>query len=104
MILKMFRLKKEQLDGVFIAGAFGNYLNIGNAMKLGLLPDIDPEKIVFIGNSSLAGARMLLLSKEARKKTEAFIKKVQYISLATDPQFQEYFIDALEFGDRSEPS
>ena len=104
MILKKFRMTKEQLDGVFIAGAFGNYLNIDNAMKLGLLPSIDPEKIVFIGNSSLAGARALLLSKEVRRKIEAIIKKIQYISLATDPQFQDYFIDALEFGDRSDPS
>jgi len=102
MILKKFRLKKEQLDGVFIAGAFGNYLNIGKAMKLGLLPNIDAEKIVFVGNSSLAGARALLLSRETRAKTEALIKKIQYISLATDPQFQDYFIDALEFGDRSD--
>jgi len=102
MILKKFRLTKEQLDGVFIAGAFGNYLNIDNAMKLGLLPTIDPKRIAFIGNSSLAGARALLLSKEARRKTETIIKKIQYISLATDPQFQDYFIDALEFGDRSD--
>ena len=97
-------LKKEELDGVFIAGAFGNYLNIENAMILGLLPDINPEKIAFIGNSSLAGARALLLSKEARAKTEAVSKKIQYISLATDPLFQDYFIDALEFGDRSVPA
>jgi uncharacterized 2Fe-2S/4Fe-4S cluster protein (DUF4445 family) len=104
MILKMFKLKKEQLDGVFIAGAFGNYLNIENAMNLGLLPDINPEKIAFIGNSSLAGARALLLSREARTKTEALTKKIRYISLATDPQFQDYFVDALEFGDRSNSS
>jgi len=102
MILKIFRLRKEELDGVFIAGAFGNYLNIENAMRLGLLPAIDPEKVAFIGNSALAGARALLLSQEARRKTEAFIRKIQYISLATDPQFQDYFIDALEFGDRSD--
>jgi uncharacterized 2Fe-2S/4Fe-4S cluster protein (DUF4445 family) len=104
MILKTFRLKKEQLDGVFIAGAFGNYLNIENAMRLGLLPAIDPEKVAFIGNSALAGARALLLSQEARRKTEVFIRKIQYISLATNPQFQDYFIEALEFGDRSDPT
>jgi len=98
MILKKIRIPKEQLDGVLIAGAFGNYLNIDHAMKLGLLPDIDPEKITFIGNSALAGARVLLLSKEARRKTEAIIKKIQYISLAMDAQFQDFFIDALEFG------
>ncbi|MBN1223323.1 MAG: DUF4445 domain-containing protein [Candidatus Aminicenantes bacterium] len=104
MILKKFHLQKHELDGVFIAGAFGNYLNIENSMKLGLLPAIDTEKIIFIGNSSLAGARALLLSQEARKKARSLIKKIQYISLATDPQFQDFFIDALEFGDRSGPS
>ena len=68
-------------------------------MRIGLLPDLDPEKIVYVGNSSLAGARALLLSKPARKRTESLIKKVHYISLATDPRFHEYFIDSLNFGD-----
>lgn len=97
MICERFRLKKEDLDRVFIAGAFGNYLNTKNAMRIGLLPDIDPRKIVYIGNSSLAGARALLLSRPVRKKTESLIKKVHYISLATDPRFQEYFVDSLNF-------
>jgi uncharacterized 2Fe-2S/4Fe-4S cluster protein (DUF4445 family) len=97
MICEKYRLKKEDIDKIFIAGAFGNYLNTKNAMRIGLLPQIDPEKIVFIGNSSLAGARALLLSKPARNKTESLINKVHYISLATDPRFQEYFIDSLNF-------
>jgi uncharacterized 2Fe-2S/4Fe-4S cluster protein (DUF4445 family) len=98
MICEIHRLKPEDLDNVFIAGAFGNYLNTKNAMKIGLLPDIDPKKIVYIGNSSLGGARALLLSQPARKKTESLIKKVHYISLATDPRFQDYFVDSLELG------
>ena len=97
MICEKYRLKKEALDRIFIAGAFGNYLNTKNAMRIGLLPDIDPQKIIYIGNSSLAGARALLLSRSARKKTENLIKKIHYISLATDPRFQEYFIDSLTF-------
>ena len=101
LICEMHRIKKEDLDKVFIAGAFGNYLNTKNAMRIGLLPDIDPEKIVYVGNSSLAGARALLLSKPARKKTESLIKKVHYISLASDPRFQECFIDSLNFGDEN---
>ncbi len=97
MICEKFQLKKGDLNKIFIAGAFGNYLNTKNAMRIGLLPDIDPEKIVYIGNSSLAGARALLLSKEARRKTESLIKKVRYISLATDPRFQESFVESLNF-------
>lgn len=97
MILEKYRIKKESLDSVFIAGAFGNYLNIKNAMRIGLLPQLDPKKIVFIGNSSLAGARVLLLSKQARAKTEALIRKIHYISLATDLRFQDIFVDSLNF-------
>lgn len=101
LICEMHKIKKEDLDKVFIAGAFGNYLNTKNAMRIGLLPKIDPEKIVYVGNSSLAGARALLLSKPARKITESLIKKVNYISLASDPLFQKYFIDSLNFGDEN---
>jgi len=97
MILKEYHLKKEELDGIFIAGAFGNYLNIKNSMRIGLLPQIDDERIIFIGNSSLAGVKALLLSKPAREKIDSLIKKIQYLSMATNPLFQEYFIEALEF-------
>jgi uncharacterized 2Fe-2S/4Fe-4S cluster protein (DUF4445 family) len=97
MICEKYRITTEMLDTVFIAGAFGNYLNTRNAMRIGLLPEIDPKKILYIGNSSLAGARALLLSKPLRQKTEALVKKVQYMSLATNPRFQEFFVDSLNF-------
>ena len=99
MICEKHRIKKEDLDKVYIAGAFGNYLNTKNALRIGLLPDIDPSKIVYVGNSSLAGARALLLSRPSRKKTESLLEKVHFISLASDPRFQECFIDSLNFGD-----
>ncbi len=97
MILEKYRIAKEKLNGVFIAGAFGNYLNVKNAMRIGLLPPIEPEKITFIGNSSLAGARTLLLSRQARSRTEALIRKIHYVSLATDPRFQDIFVESLNF-------
>jgi uncharacterized 2Fe-2S/4Fe-4S cluster protein (DUF4445 family) len=97
MILEESNMILEQLNGIFIAGAFGNYLNIKNSMKIGLLPQINQKKVIFIGNSSLAGAKSLLLSSQTRKKIESMVKKIQYISLATKPSFQDYFINALEF-------
>ena len=77
-------------------------LNVQNAMTLGLLPPVDPDKIYFIGNSSLAGARALLLSEQTKKKTEALVRKIRYVSLATNPRFQDTFIAALDFGWRSD--
>lgn len=102
MICEKFRLKKEDLDNVFIAGAFGNYLNTENAMRIGLLPWINSQKIVFVGNSSLAGARAMLLSASVRKGAESLLNKIQYTSLATDRRFQEYFIDSLNFASGTE--
>ena len=100
LICEKYRIGIENLDRIFIAGAFGNYMNTKNAMRIGLLPDADPAKIVYVGNSSLAGARALLLSKPAREKTASMINKVRHISLATDPRFQEYFVESLNFGGR----
>jgi uncharacterized 2Fe-2S/4Fe-4S cluster protein (DUF4445 family) len=97
MILDKAGLTPSQLDGIFLAGAFGNYLNVKNSIRIGLLPDIKKDKIFFIGNSSLAGARILLLSKKARKDIYSQIKKIKFYSLASDSSFQDRFIQSLEF-------
>jgi uncharacterized 2Fe-2S/4Fe-4S cluster protein (DUF4445 family) len=97
MMLKENHLSEENLGGIYIAGAFGNYLNIKNSMKIGLLPQVDERKLVFIGNSSLAGAKLLLISEGERDRIESLIQKIRYVSLAADPEFQDYFIKALEF-------
>jgi uncharacterized 2Fe-2S/4Fe-4S cluster protein (DUF4445 family) len=97
LMLKANGMSVERLDGIFIAGAFGSYLNIGNSMALGLLPRIDEKRVVFIGNASLAGARLLLVAKEEREEVEALVQRIHYLSLASDREFQDYFIRALEF-------
>ncbi len=97
LMLREFRLSVADLDRVVVAGAFGSSLDIGNAVSLGLLPDVPPEKISFIGNASLAGARLLLLSRPARTVAETLAAKVSHISLATRPDFQDEFVQALEF-------
>jgi uncharacterized 2Fe-2S/4Fe-4S cluster protein (DUF4445 family) len=98
MMLEEHHLTKDQLDGIYIAGAFGNYLNIKNSMKIGLLPPIDEDKIIFIGNASLAGAKNLLVSAESRKNVENLVRKIRFVSLASRPSFQQIFLEALAFG------
>jgi uncharacterized 2Fe-2S/4Fe-4S cluster protein (DUF4445 family) len=97
LMLKANRLSVEELDGVFIAGAFGSYLNVRNSMALGLLPRMDERQVVFVGNASLAGARLLLVNREARQRVEALVPQIRYMSLASEPQFQDFYIRALEF-------
>jgi uncharacterized 2Fe-2S/4Fe-4S cluster protein (DUF4445 family) len=96
LMLKRNSLREADLGGIYIAGAFGNYLNIRNSMRIGLLPGREERKIVFVGNSSLAGAKLLLVSLKERERVESLIGKVRYRALASDPLFQDYFIKALE--------
>ncbi|MFW6128745.1 MAG: ASKHA domain-containing protein [Candidatus Aminicenantaceae bacterium] len=97
LMLKENGMTTEELDGIYIAGAFGNFLNIQNAIRIGLLPEMDEKKINFIGNASLSGAQTLLLSVEARKNIEKMVKKIKYISLATKSEFQNIYINSLTF-------
>jgi uncharacterized 2Fe-2S/4Fe-4S cluster protein (DUF4445 family) len=97
MLLEAEGLSVTALDDVYVAGAFGSYLDLGNAMALGLLPRVEMEKIRFIGNSSLAGARAMLLSTAERERCEALAGRIGHESLARGPAFQALFVDALEF-------
>jgi uncharacterized 2Fe-2S/4Fe-4S cluster protein (DUF4445 family) len=66
-------------------------------MKLGLLPCIARKKIFFVGNTSLGGAKALLLSRPERIRCERLANRVRHLSLAKDAEFQTMFIEALEF-------
>ncbi len=97
MMLAGAGLRASDLDGLMIAGAFGNTLNIGRAMALGLLPSIDPARIAFLGNASLAGARALLVSQSSRDRLEGSLGAIRHLSLASEASFQDHFLGSLEF-------
>ncbi|MGD1009915.1 MAG: ASKHA domain-containing protein [Candidatus Aminicenantales bacterium] len=98
LLLREFQVGLKELDSVYVAGAFGSSLDIRNAQALGLLPGIPDKKITFVGNSSLAGARKLLLSAPARAAAGSLAKSVTHVSLAARPDFQDEFVRCLEFG------
>lgn len=83
------------VDRVYIAGGFGNYLDIRNSIAIGLLPDLPLEKFQFIGNSAITGARMCLLSQEALEEVERIASKMTYFELSTDPKFMSEFTSSL---------
>ncbi|MCK5562741.1 DUF4445 domain-containing protein, partial [Candidatus Bathyarchaeota archaeon] len=100
ILMKRKNVKKENFDRVFIAGAFGNYINPENAKFIGLVPDVPTEKIEFVGNTAITGAKMVLVSREARETAEALSKRIRYLELAADPSFSSEFSQALFFPHR----
>jgi uncharacterized 2Fe-2S/4Fe-4S cluster protein (DUF4445 family) len=94
ILMKRKKLKEKDITKLFIAGAFGNYINPENAKIIGLIPDIPTEKVEFVGNTAIVGAKMALISNEARKKADTISKKVRYLELAADPSFKKEFLKA----------
>jgi uncharacterized 2Fe-2S/4Fe-4S cluster protein (DUF4445 family) len=84
-----------QLNKIYVAGGFGNYLNIEKAVGIGLLPDIPRERIEFIGNSSLMGARMTLVSSYAFEKAISISQEITNIELSHFAPFADEYMAAL---------
>ena len=84
-----------QLNEIYVAGGFGNYLNIDKAVGIGLLPDIPRERIEFIGNSSLMGARMALVSSYAFEKAISISQEITNIELSHFAPFADEYMAAL---------
>lgn len=82
------------IDKVYIAGGIGNNLNIENSILIGLLPDIEREKFVYIGNSSLVGAYLALVSEDAKNKLENIGNEITYVELSVYPTYMDEFISA----------
>ncbi|HMK49235.1 MAG TPA: ASKHA domain-containing protein [Thermodesulfovibrionales bacterium] len=83
------------LEHVYIAGGFGNYLNVGKAILIGMLPDIPREKFRFLGNTSIVGAYLCLLSENMRRDAEEIAKKMTNIELSVSRNFMDEYLSAL---------
>lgn len=83
------------LKRLYVAGGFGAHLNIEKAIQIGLLPDLPRDRIQFIGNSSLAGARLAMLSAHGFHKAEAIARQMTYFELSVHPQFMNEFVASL---------
>jgi uncharacterized 2Fe-2S/4Fe-4S cluster protein (DUF4445 family) len=97
ILLRRHGLSPADLDGLYLAGAFGNTLDIENGRAIGLLPEIDLAKVSFVGNASLAGARAMLLSRRARAEAVRIAETVDHVPLAADAAFQDIYIRSLVF-------
>ncbi|BBB89840.1 MAG TPA: ASKHA domain-containing protein [Methylomusa anaerophila] len=94
-LLNVVGFEFGSIETVYVAGGFGNYLNIPDAIAIGLLPDLPVEKYKFIGNSSAKGACMALLSAEAWAEAQDVAGKMTYIELSVGNMFMDEFISSL---------
>lgn len=95
LILEQIGVTCDAIEKIFIAGGFGRYLDLENAITIGLIPDLPREKYHYIGNSSLSGARMTLVSADHRGRQSELARKMTYLELNTSPDYMDQYTGAL---------
>jgi len=86
-----------KVDDIRLAGAFGAHIDPVYAMVLGLVPDCPVSGVRSVGNAAGAGAVQALLSRKLRHEMEDAVRKVTKIETATEPRFQQLFVEAMAF-------
>ena len=84
----------SMIENVYVAGGIGSGINMGNAIEIGMFPDIPVEMYHYLGNTSLAGAYAMLYSTEAERKVYEIAQNMTYIELSNVPTYMDEFVAA----------
>jgi uncharacterized 2Fe-2S/4Fe-4S cluster protein (DUF4445 family) len=95
ILLEEAGLTGDDVDQVLVAGAFGTYISVPNAIEVGMFPDIPLERFQQIGNAAGMGAIQALISREHRRIISEIIPRVDYIELTTYGRFQAVYMKAM---------
>ena len=97
VLLRRLGLAPSDLDRLYLAGGFANALDAERAVAIGLLVPAPRDRIVPVGNASIAGARALLLSRRRRAELEALVQRIEHVELEAEPDFLDLFTDGCLF-------
>ncbi|MFO8085553.1 MAG: ASKHA domain-containing protein [Desulfobacterales bacterium] len=94
-LLSEVGLSVTDLDRVILSGGFGSYVDLEKAITIGLLPEIEAEKVTFVGNGSLMGAKMSSLSNHIRKDVVEVTRKMTNFELSETTSYMDHYVAAL---------
>jgi uncharacterized 2Fe-2S/4Fe-4S cluster protein (DUF4445 family) len=97
MLQHVAGVPSETVAELMLAGGFGNYVSIESALRIGLIPPLPRERIRYVGNAASLGAQLCLVSETERARAEAVAGRIEHVSLAAHPDFEEIFVDCMNF-------
>ena len=97
VLLKEAGIGADAIDEFIIAGAFGSYIDVGNACLIGMFPELSRGRFTQVGNAAGIGAKQMLLSKVRRKGAEDIVRRIDYIELTVYPDFTPMYVQNLYF-------
>ena len=101
MLMERLGITEDEISSVYIAGAFGNYMDPVSAGKIGLFPAALVRKVKPVGNTAGEGAKIALVNEKEMLEMDELVRKIDFVELAASGDFQDYFIDELGFEVRS---
>lgn len=97
MLMERLGITEDDICSVYIAGAFGNYMDPVSAGKIGLLPATLVKKVKPVGNAAGEGAKIALVNEKEMLEMDELVRKIEFVELAASADFQDHFIDELGF-------
>jgi uncharacterized 2Fe-2S/4Fe-4S cluster protein (DUF4445 family) len=97
MLQKISGVPWDAVRELMLAGGFGNYISIPSALRIGLIPPLSVERVRYVGNAAALGAQICLLSEAERARATALAGRIEHVSLAAHPDFEQVFVDWMNF-------
>ena len=97
IVMRALGVDPAAVERLYLAGGFANYVDVGNAISIGLLAPVPEERVVKAGNAAARGARAILLSATRRRALEREVQAIEHIELETTPDFFDLFVDGCQF-------
>ena len=97
MLQRVASVRETDVHELMLAGGFGNYLGIESALRIGLIPAVPADKVRYVGNAAALGAQLALVSEAERARAETLARSIEHVSLAAHPDFQDVFVDCMNF-------
>lgn len=97
MLQRLMGIELEDIERFYLAGGFGNYLNLRNAQRIGLIPSLGTDRVTYVGNAALMGARRALVSNRELTRAEGVARAIEHVAIGLRPEFQEIFVESVGF-------
>jgi uncharacterized 2Fe-2S/4Fe-4S cluster protein (DUF4445 family) len=102
ILARQFGVRLEKIERFYLAGGFARYINVAQAIRIGMIPELAEEKYDKIGNAAIEGATAILCSRAMRERVESLVRRIEHIELESDPRFFSYFVEGCQFKSSTE--
>jgi uncharacterized 2Fe-2S/4Fe-4S cluster protein (DUF4445 family) len=97
ILLRRLGVDPSQLARLYLAGGFARYIDVANAIAIGMIPNIPLERVCKLGNAAVEGATAMLLDRGRRDAAERLARRIMHVELETDPEFFDTFVEGCLF-------